>query len=283
MAMVDPGTLYIVATPIGNLEDITLRALDVLRGVDVVVCEDTRHTRKLLARHEIDARTRSCHKFNEKRRTQEVLELLSQGRSVALVSDAGTPSISDPGAEVAAQAAEAGYAVVPIPGASAPAALLSVAGLRADRHTFLGFPPHRAEERRRWLEELAGREETLVLLESPHRIAATLVDLAAALGAERRAVIGRELTKLHEELIRGTLGEIAGQMAPGPGRGEYTVAIEGASRAAGTLPDGSLAEQVRLVEERLGLDRKEAMRYVARELGISRREVYARLLQEGDD
>jgi 16S rRNA (cytidine1402-2'-O)-methyltransferase len=283
MAKVDPGTLYIVATPIGNLEDITLRALDVLRGVDVVVCEDTRHTRKLLTRHGIDARTRSCHKFNEKRRTQEVLELLSQGRSVALVSDAGTPSISDPGAEVAAQAAEAGYAVVPIPGASAPTALLSVAGLGADRHMFLGFPPHRAEERRRWLEELAGRQETLVLLESPHRIAATLVDLAAALGAERRAVIGRELTKLHEELIRGTLGEIAAGMAAGPGRGEYTVAIEGASRAAGTLPGGSLVDQVRLVEERLGLDRKEAMRYVARELGISRREVYARLLQEGDD
>lgn len=274
------GTLYVVATPIGNLGDITLRALEVLRGADILACEDTRHTRKLLARHGIEARSRSYHRFNEKRRTAEILELLARGRSVALLADAGTPAISDPGAELVARAAEAGHAVVPLPGASAPAAILSVSGLQADRFSFAGFPPHRAAARRRWLEALTDREETLVFLEAPTRVAGTLADLADIFGRERRAVVGRELTKLHEEVLRGRLGELAERVSGGRCRGEYTLAVEGATGPARTLPAGTIAEQVRMVQERLGLDRKEAMRYVARERGISRREVYANLLQE---
>jgi 16S rRNA (cytidine1402-2'-O)-methyltransferase len=274
------GVLYVVATPIGNLDDITLRALEVLRSADVLACEDTRHTRKLLDRHGIEACTRSYHKFNEKRRSAEILDLLAAGKSVALVADAGTPAISDPGAEVVGQAGAAGFRVVPIPGPSALTALLSVSGLPAARHLFVGYPPHRAGERRRWLEELSTREECLVLLEAPTRIAATLADLSELLGSGRRAVVGRELTKMHEEILRGTLGELVERFQGRGGRGEFTVMVRGAESPAATLPEGTIADQVRLAQERLGLDRKEAMSYVARERGISRREVYASLLAE---
>jgi len=269
-----------VATPIGNLQDITLRALEVLGQVDVIACEDTRRTRGLLERHGIEARTRSYHKFNEARRGEEILGLLDDGKSVALVSDAGTPGISDPGADLVARAVEAGHPVVPIPGAAAPAVLVSVAGFPDGAFTFVGFLPHRAAERRRVLAELSGREETLVFMEAPTRIAGALRDLADLFGAERRAVVGREMTKLHEEVRRGALEELASWAAEGKPRGEYTLAVEGRKVPPRTLPEGSLAEQVRLVQERLGLDRKEAMRYVARERGIPKREVYASLLEE---
>jgi 16S rRNA (cytidine1402-2'-O)-methyltransferase len=274
------GTLYVVATPIGNLEDVTLRALQVLREVAVLACEDTRHTRKLLDRHGIDASTRSYHRFNEKGRAGEILDVLTTGRSVALVTDAGTPGISDPGAELVARAAAAGIRVCPIPGPSAPAALLSVCGLPGDRHLFVGFPPHRSGERRRWIEDLSTVQEALVLMEAPTRIAATLADLADLLGEQRRAVVGRELTKLHEEILRGTLGELSARMAGGPGRGEYILMVQGAERPAATLPEASIAEQVRLAQERLDLDRKAAMSYVAKERGIPRRQVYAEMLQD---
>lgn len=274
------GTLYVVATPIGNLKDVTLRALEVLERVDVIACEDTRHTRKLLERHGIEARTRSYHKFNERRRAEEILALLGEGRSVALVSDAGTPGISDPGSEVVARAAAAGFAVVPIPGPAAPVALLSVAALPGRGHTFVGFLPHRVGERRRRLAALAEREEVLVLLEAPTRIAAAVADLAEILGADRLAVVGRELTKIHEEVLRGTLGEIAARIAETEPRGEFTVAIAGRSGPPRTLPEGTVAEQVRYARETLGLDRMEAMRAVARERGLSKREVYAELLEE---
>ncbi len=274
------GTLYVVATPIGNLQDITLRALQVLRDVAVLACEDTRHTRKLLDRHGIQASSRSYHRFNEKKRAGEILELLTRGDSVALVTDAGTPGISDPGAELVAQAAAAGFRVVPIPGPSAPVTLLSVAGLEGTRHLFAGFPPHRSGERRRWLEELSTVREALVVMEAPTRIAATLEDLVEIFGSHRTAVIGRELTKLHEEILRGTLGELAAQVGAAPGRGEYTLVVEGAERLETTLPEVGIADQVRLAEERLGLDRKAAMSYVAKERGIPRREVYAALLQK---
>jgi 16S rRNA (cytidine1402-2'-O)-methyltransferase len=275
-----PGVLYVVATPIGNLDDITLRALGVLRRVDVLACEDTRHTRKLLDRHGIEARTRSYHKFNEKQRSEEILRLLAAGKSVALVADAGTPALSDPGAEVVRQAAAAGFRVVPIPGPSAPTTLLSVAGLPSSRHLFVGYPPHRAGERRRWIEELAVRPECLVLLEAPTRIAATLADLSEILGDARQAVVGRELTKMHEEILRGTLAEMAREFQGRGGKGEFTLVVQGAEGQAATLPEVTIPEQVRLAQERLGLDRKEAMSYVARERGISRREVYASLLAE---
>ena len=274
------GTLYIVATPIGNLQDVSLRALQVLQSVDVIACEDTRHTRRLLDRHGIQAQTRSLHKFNEARRAEQILALLSAGKSVALVSDAGTPAISDPGAELVKRVAAAGHVVTPIPGPAAPIALLSVAGLREGPFLFLGFLPGRAGERGRMLDALAGREETLVFLEAPTRIVATLVDLVQRWGPGRRAVIGREMTKRHEEVLRGELGELAERVAAGTPRGEYTVAVEGSRREPATLPPGTIAEQVRLAQERLGLDRKEAMRYVARERGLSRRDIYRSLLAE---
>lgn len=276
------GTLYVVATPIGNLDDITLRALQVLRSADVLACEDTRHTRKLLDRHGIEVRTRSYHRFNEKGRSQEIVALLAAGQSVALVSDAGTPGISDPGVELVARAVEEGFRVVPVPGASAPTTLLSVCGLEGDRHLFVGFPPHRAGERRRWMEGLATVRELLVLLEAPTRIAATLADLSEIFGERRRAVVGRELTKIYEEISRGTLRDLARSSGERRGRGEYTVVVEGTAELAATLPEGSIAEQVLLVQERLKLDRKQAMSYVAKERGIPRRDVYAELLQQKD-
>jgi 16S rRNA (cytidine1402-2'-O)-methyltransferase len=278
---IDPmGTLYVVATPIGNLKDVTLRALEVLAAVDVVACEDTRRTRKLLDRHGIDARARSFHKFNEWRRTEEILRLLDEGGSVALVSDAGTPAISDPGAELAARAAAAGHAVVPVPGPSAPSALLSVAGLPGNAHRFIGFLPHRQGERRRALAEAASGREILVFLEAPTRIIAALADAAALLGGDRRAAVGRELTKIHEEVVRGTLAELAAWVARRKPRGEFVIAVEGNPEPARTLPEGTIREQVHHAREKLGLDRAEAMRRVARERGIPRRDVYRALLEE---
>jgi len=274
------GTLYIVATPIGNLKDITLRALEVLGRVDVVACEDTRHTRKLLDRHGIEVRTVSYHKFNERKRAAEILEILAEGRSVALVTDAGTPGISDPGNEVVARAAEAGFTVVPIPGAAAPSVLLSAAGLPGRGHTFVGFAPHRAGERRRFLARLAEREEVVVLFEAPTRIAATLRDLVELLGGERPAVLGRELTKMHEEIVRGTLASLADQVGAAEPRGEFTVAIGGKTGPPRTLPEGTVAEQVRFAREEMGLERMEAMRYVARERGVSKGKIYAEVVGE---
>ena len=275
------GTLYVVATPIGNLKDVTLRALEVLGRADVIACEDTRQTRKLLERHGVEGRTRSYHKFNERRRAAEILEVLASGKSVALVSDAGTPAISDPGAELVARAAGAGFAVVTIPGPSAPAALLAVAGFPATRHTFLGFLPHRSGERRRLFQSLLGREEALVFFEAPTRIGAALADAAELLGSDRRAAVGRELTKIHEEVLRGTLAELAGRVAAGdPPRGEFTVALEGRSEPVRTLPDGEPEEQVRFAMESLGLSKMDAIRYVARERGVRKRELYRALLDE---
>ncbi|MGD8374821.1 MAG: 16S rRNA (cytidine(1402)-2'-O)-methyltransferase [Acidobacteriota bacterium] len=269
-----------MATPIGNLQDVTLRALHVLGEVDVVACEDTRHTRKLLERHGIRRRTLSLHKFNERRRAEEIVARLDAGQDVALVSDAGTPAVADPGASVVRRCAAAGHPVVPVPGPSALVALLSVAGLKGARHLFLGFLPHRAGERRRDLERVAGAPEAVVFLESPLRIAAALGDAAAILGATRPAVVGRELTKLYEEVVRGNLGELAAWAAEAPRKGEHIVAVEGSDRPARTLPEGTIAEQFRHAREVLGLPRTEAMRRVARERGIPRREVYAALLDE---
>lgn len=274
------GSLFVVATPIGNLQDVTLRALEVLAQVDVVACEDTRHTRKLLERHGIRSRTLSLHKFNERRRGEEIVARLDAGQSVALVSDAGTPAVADPGASVVRRCAAAGHPVVPVPGPSALVALLSVAGLNGARHLFLGFLPHRGGERRRELERVAGVPEAVVFLESPLRIAATLEDAAAILGAARPAVVGRELTKMHEEVVRGTLGELAAWAAEAPRKGEHIVAVEGSDRPARTLPDGTIAEQYRHARAVLGLPRGDAMRRVARERGVSRREVYRALLDE---
>ncbi|MDJ0866424.1 MAG: 16S rRNA (cytidine(1402)-2'-O)-methyltransferase [Myxococcota bacterium] len=219
------GTLHLVATPIGNLEDVTLRALRVLGEADVVLAEDTRRTRILLERHGVDARARSLNAHNEARRIPEVLAALAAERSVALVSDAGTPLVSDPGERLVAAALDAGHTVVSVPGASAVLAALAASGFRTVPFAFLGFPPRKPGPRRRLFEPWRERPETLVLFESPHRAAATLRDAAEALGP-RRACVARELTKLHEEMARGTLPELAARFEGGT-RGELTLVIEG--------------------------------------------------------
>lgn len=273
---VGAGTLHIVATPIGNLEDVTLRALRVLAEADLVLAEDTRHTRILLDRHGIAARPLSLHSHNEAARIERVLAALSEGRSVALVSDAGTPLVSDPGERLVAAAIEAGHAVSPIPGASAVPAALSASGLPASPFTFLGFLPRKAGERRALLARLRGAPETLVFFESPRRLPATLAHLAEGLG-DRPACVARELTKLHEELARGSLAELAARFADGA-RGEVTVVVAGAEAAdERPLSEADLDARIR---EALasGESARDLAARLAGETGASRRRVYNRVL-----
>ncbi len=204
-----PGTLFVVATPIGNLGDLTVRARETLAGADLIAAEDTRHTGQLLAQLGIRTPLLALHEHNEGARAGELVGRLRDGARIALVSDAGTPLISDPGYRLVAAAAEAGIAVVPVPGACAAVAALSVAGLATDRFVFEGFLPARAAARRARLAALAAETRTLVFYEAPHRVGETLADLAAAFGASRRAVLGRELTKLHESVYRGAVGDLA--------------------------------------------------------------------------
>ncbi len=280
-AAVERATLYVVATPIGNLDDVTLRALRVLRDADVIAAEDTRHTRQLLEHHGIPARGRlvAYHDHVEAERADELVLRLASGESVALVSDAGTPLIADPGYRLTRAALQAGLRVVPVPGPSSPVALLSCAGLPTDRFTFAGFMPAKSAARQRAIAELADRTETLLLLESPHRLGATLADLAAVLG-DREAVLGRELTKRFEEVRRGTLATLAaryGDQGDGEARGEIVLAIAG--RSAERAKDEEVEEQLDEML-RAGLDAGEPLATVAREaaarLGIPRRVAYQR-------
>ncbi len=268
------GTLYVVATPIGNLEDVTLRALRVLREADHVLAEDTRRTRVLLAHHGIAARPRSLHAHNEAERSAETLERLAVGAAVALVSDAGTPLISDPGERLVAAARAAGHRVEPVPGASAVLAALVASGLPTAPFTFVGFPPRRAGERRAWWAALAPRPDTLVLFESPRRLAASLAEMAEVLG-DRRACVARELTKLHEEVVGGRLRELAERFAEAT-RGEVTLVVEGASPPA-ALEGEALEARIRALLDR-GLGPKEVAAALADEAGLPRRALYARAL-----
>jgi 16S rRNA (cytidine1402-2'-O)-methyltransferase len=277
------GTLYLVATPIGNLEDVTLRALRVLREADLVFAEDTRRTRVLLDRHAIAQRPRSLHAHNESARIAEVLAALGAGQQVALVSDAGTPLVSDPGAQLVAAAIAAGHAVVPLPGASAVIASLVASGIEATPFTFLGFLPRKAGERDRLLAGFRVRAETLVLFESPRRVAATLLALAAQLG-NRAGCIARELTKVHEEFARGTLAELAAHFASGA-RGEVTIVVAGATAAECAATGKARAESPpQDVDARIasltaqGLRAKQVADTIAAETGVSRREAYARVI-----
>jgi len=266
------GVLHLVSTPIGNLEDVTLRALRVLREADLVLAEDTRHVRKLLDRHGITARPVSLHAHNEAARIQEVLAALAAGREVALVSDAGTPLVSDPGERLARAAAGAGHEVRAVPGPSAVLAALAVSGLPAGRFQFLGFVPRRAGEFNELLDRVAASPDTLIWFESPRRLGATLRALAARLGP-RRACVARELTKLHEEAARGSLSELAERFAAGA-RGEITLVVEGAAEPAGVARVEDLDPEIR---QRLAAGA--SCRDIAAELarpGLPRRAVYAR-------
>jgi 16S rRNA (cytidine1402-2'-O)-methyltransferase len=286
-----PG-LYLVATPIGNLGDITLRALDVLKSVDRIACEDTRQTQKLLNRFAIATPTVSCHEHNERHRAAELTETLKGGGRIALVSDAGTPGISDPGAWLVAEAIAAGVPVIPIPGANAAVSALVASGLPAGEFQFIGFLPEKAGARRTRLEtllteaEAAGAQRTLIFYEAPHRILPTLADLEAVWGAGRRIVVARELTKIHEEFLRGTVAEVRRELASREQiRGEITVLVEGGSKVAAAgkveiaMPE-RIAERVARIRAEAGVDEKEALKRLARELGRSKSEIYRELQRE---
>ena len=273
------GTLYVVATPIGNLEDVTLRALRVLREADLVLAEDTRRTRVLLEQHGIPARPKSLHAHHEAERSGQVLGTLAEGRAVALVSDAGTPLISDPGERLVQAAIGAGHAVVPVPGASAVLSALVVSGLPTSRFAFLGFLPRKAGERRRLLELHCDSSATLVLFESPKRVAATLEALEGILG-DRPACLARELTKLHEAVARGRLSTLRERFEDGA-RGEVTLVVGGAEPQR--LASAELEEAVRrLLDE--GVQAKAIAAALAPRAEATRSEVYAlavRLAEEG--
>ncbi len=276
------GTLYLIATPIGNLEDITHRAVRLLGEVDVIACEDTRHTQKLLSHYGIKTRTISYHEHNERERAAELVERLRQGSDVAVVSDAGTPGISDPGFRLARVAIDNGMRVVPVPGASALVSALVASGLPTDEFFFGGFLPARSGARRARLNELRSIAATLVFYEAPHRIAATLKDAREILG-EREAVVARELTKLHEEIARGRLSELADRFSSTESaRGEMVLVIDrNVIQSEGETNDAvaGLAALVAKFENE-GLDHRAALKKAARDLGLSRDEAYRRLVAE---
>jgi 16S rRNA (cytidine1402-2'-O)-methyltransferase len=272
------GTLFIVATPIGNLDDITQRALRVLTEADVVACEDTRRTRVLLNHFGIKTRTLSYHEHNERERADEICKMLLSGKNVALVSDAGTPLINDPGFRLTNAAIELNLPVVPIPGPTALISALVASGLPSDQFLFAGFLPSRANARREKLEGLGAVPATLVLYEAPHRIAATLKDALEVLG-NRQATVARELTKMHEEIARGSLAELLERFGAGtPVRGEIVLvigaAVDETSSTGATEPASrKLIERVSELESE-GLEAKLALKRAARELGLKRDEAY---------
>ena len=273
------GTLYVVATPIGNMADITLRAIRVLGEVDVIAAEDTRTTRKLLSHHGIRTPLVSYHDHNETLRTPELLKRLQSGESVAVVSEAGTPSISDPGYRLIEASIAAGVKVEPIPGASALLAAIVVAGLPADSFVFEGFLPRRASERKSRLAGLVAEKRTIVFFESPHRLDSSLADMVEAFGGDRRVALCRELTKLHEEVRRDTLGKLAAAVQRTPVKGEIVIVVDGARDAEPDF-DAALAEAL----ERIGSGEsvREATRSVAEQRGVPRRALYDRVLTERD-
>lgn len=272
------GTLYVVATPIGNLEDITLRALRVLREVDLVAAEDTRRTANLLRYYQIPTSLLSVREHNERRRADELLEMLGSGRSIALVSDAGTPGIADPGAVVVAAVRAAGFRVEPVPGPSAITAALSASGLGVHGHTFLGFPPVSPGARRRWFSALpTAAASTLVIFEAPHRIARTLSDLGSILG-ERPIMLVRELTKVHEEWLSGPAGDVAARLSSL--KGEFVILVPEAPnppQPLGPPSDAEVSELFGYITETQRLDRRRGIREVAQRLKMAPKAVYAAL------
>ena len=267
--------LYLVATPIGNAGDITLRALEVLAAADVVACEDTRTTARLLTMHGVKARLTAYHDHNAERARPGLLARLARGEAVALVAEAGMPLISDPGYKLVAEARDAGLAVTAVPGASAPLATLIVSGLPTDRFLFTGFLPSRGGARRRAIAGLAAVEATLVVLESPRRLAASLADMAAVLGP-RQAAVARELTKLFEEVRRGALDELAAHYgAAGPPKGEVVVIV--APPGASQISEGDVDRQLRAALA--GQSVRDAAQSVAAATGLPRRRLYARALE----
>jgi 16S rRNA (cytidine1402-2'-O)-methyltransferase len=270
-----PGTLYVVATPIGNLEDITYRAVRVLKESDLIACEDTRHTAKLLHHYGIEKPTVSYHEHNEAARAEELVTKMEQGLNVAQVSDAGMPGISDPGYRVIKLAIERGVPVVPIPGASAVIAALAASGLPTDSFQFLGFLPSKSGQRRTTLEALRVAKHTTVVYEAPHRIAETMKDIVELLGPERPVVLARELTKMHEEFIRGTAAEILQRVQAHELKGEMTLLIGKGAGEQTAAKD--IAQRLDEIMREQKLDENAALKALAKERGISKSEAYREL------
>ena len=276
------GCLYLVATPIGNLEDITLRALRILKEVDQIACEDTRHSLKLLNHYDIHKPLISYHEHNELTRAPELVLAMENGASIALISDAGMPLVSDPGHRLVTLAIRHRILVVPIPGPAALLAALSASGLPNEEFLFVGFLPARSGERRRALEHLRIEERTMIFYEAPHRIAETVADALAILG-NRPACLAREVTKLHEEFRRGTLFDLVQSLGDHPAKGEITLLIgppEPAEPGAHADTSQSLAARVEELIHQAKLDRKEALKLAAKERGITRRDAYRQLLDD---
>ena len=278
------GCLYLVGTPIGNLEDITLRALRILKEVDQIACEDTRHTQKLLNHYEIRKPLISYHEHNEMTRAPELLISLEQGAKIALVSDAGMPLVSDPGHRLVTLCLRHHVPVVPVPGPSALLASLAASGLPNEEFLFVGFLPARTGERRRALERLRIEDRTIILYEAPHRILDTLADLEAVFGPGLRIVLARELTKIHEEFLRGAVSEVRTQMAARDRvRGEITLLVLAPASThadTGAAAEASIAARVARLQSEFALDEMEALKRLARELGRSKSELYRELQRE---
>jgi 16S rRNA (cytidine1402-2'-O)-methyltransferase len=297
------GILYLVATPIGNLEDMTFRAIRTLREVDLIAAEDTRQTRKLLTHFEIQTRLVSYHEHNKKASGPELIRLLQEGSSIALVSDAGLPAISDPGADLVRDAAERGIPVVPVPGANAALSALIISGLPTERFLFAGFPPRQRKALNEWLVSIAHEQGTLMMYESPHRIEKTLAAMLEVIG-DRRIVMARELTKRHEEAARGTITECMAWLDEHPPLGEYVIIVEGRTmQPNGLMFDNGDAEitdgvangagelwwsgltldaHVKHYEEQAKLDRKEAIKRTAADRSMQKRDVYNAVMRKDE-
>lgn len=270
--------LYVVATPIGNLADITLRALHILQGVDQIAAEDTRHSGKLLSHFDIQTPMLSLHEHNEQERTVEILAALQRGASIALISDAGTPLISDPGYGLVTAVALAGHRIIPLPGACAAVTALSVAGLPTDTFTFAGFSPGKRGARKEFFQRFGGQSETFIYYESPKRLLAGLEQLVEVVGSDRQLVVARELTKMHEVLLRGSAGELLGRLQSDPGqcRGEIVVLVAGVSRLQRSELDTDAERLLALLIDELPITR--AAQIVARYRKLPKRQVYQRAL-----
>lgn len=268
------STLYLVGTPIGNLEDITFRAIRTLKSVDLIAAEDTRHTGKLLHHFDIKTPQVSYYEHNQQQRIPELLNKLEQGRSIALVTDAGMPGISDPGYELVKACIDRGFDVIPIPGVSACVTAVSASGLPSDRFVFEGFLPAKGQDRQNRLEALVVETRAIVLYESPHRLRETLQDLAKTLGGDRAAVLGRELTKLHEQFWRGTLNEaIAYYESEVQPQGEFTLVIAPGDREEPILSPEAIKAELKALLDR-GISRSQASRQLAQNTALSRRDIY---------
>ena len=272
-----PGTLYVVATPIGNLEDITFRAVRVLKEADLIGCEDTRHTAKLLHHYGIDKPTVSYHEHNEAARAEELVAKLTAGLNIAQVSDAGMPGISDPGYRVIKLAIERGVQVVPIPGPSALVAALVASGLPTDGFQFLGFLPAKSGQRRTLLESLRAMPQTTVVYEAPHRIAETMQDIVELLGAERPVALARELTKVHEEFIRGSAAGVLQRVQQQELKGEMTLLIGRGPEQKSQAETKDIAARLEEIMREQKIDEKAALKVVAKERGLSKSEAYREL------